>query len=299
NKAWLDEFFELIRAEPPWLTGIAHGPQIRLDLPEFRKRVPARYPVRDYPDITHSRHCQYPVPDWDVAFALTLGREGSNPRPLGMANICRRSRPHTSGFITYSEGCHDDVNKMVWSALGWDERADVNEILRQYGRHFIGPKFGDRFAEGLLALERNWQGPALENTGIDRTLELFRALEREAGPREKLNWRFQQALYRAYYDGYVRARLLHETAAMEAAGERLRGARSVGTLRGRAEAEAVFDRAAKEPAAPELRARVFELAEALFQSIRAQLSVKKYHAIAVERGANLDGIDLPLTDAAW
>src|SRR5262249_40321374 len=90
NKAWLDEFFELIRAEPPWRTGSAHGPQIRLDLPEFRKRVPARYPVRDYPDITHSRHCQYPVPDWDVAFALTLGREGSNPRPLGMANICRR-----------------------------------------------------------------------------------------------------------------------------------------------------------------------------------------------------------------
>ena len=24
-----------------------------------------------YPDITHSRQCQYPVPDWDLAYALT------------------------------------------------------------------------------------------------------------------------------------------------------------------------------------------------------------------------------------
>src|SRR5262249_35866989 len=32
---------------------------------------------------------------------------------------------------------------------------------------------------------------------------------------------------------------------------------------------------------------------------RAQLSVKKYQAIAVERGATLDTLDVPLTDAAW
>ena len=25
--------------------------------------------------FTHSRHCQYPVPNWDLAFALTEGRE--------------------------------------------------------------------------------------------------------------------------------------------------------------------------------------------------------------------------------
>src|SRR5207248_3660337 len=43
----------------------------------------------------------------------------------------------------------------------------------------------------------------------------------------------------------------------------------------------------------------FELAEALFQSIRAQLSVDRYQAIAIERGANLDGIDTPFNNAAW
>jgi len=47
----------------------------------------------------------------------------------------------------------------------------------------------------------------------------------------------------------------------------------------------------------ELRARVFELAEALFQSIRMQLSVRRYQAISVGRGANLDEIDKPLNHA--
>jgi hypothetical protein len=37
----------------------------------------------------------------------------------------------------------------------------------------------------------------------------------------------------------------------------------------------------------------------LFQSIRAQLSVPKYQALAVERGANLDKIDHPLNSAGW
>src|SRR5262249_12140077 len=155
---------------------------------EFRKLIPKRYPIRDYPDITHSRHCQYPVPDWDVAFALTIGREGSNPRPTQMAAIARRSRLHSAGFITYSEGCHDDVNKMIWSALGWDERIDVKEVLRQYARYFVGPAFEERFADGILALEKNWIGPVAENSEIDEALKLFQKLERDVGPREKLNW---------------------------------------------------------------------------------------------------------------
>ena len=36
--------------------------------------------------------CQYPVPDWDLAFALTEGREAINPRPLDQAAIFRTYR---------------------------------------------------------------------------------------------------------------------------------------------------------------------------------------------------------------
>src|SRR5262249_14938660 len=151
------------------------------------------------------------------------------------------SRPHTAGFLTYSEGCHDDVNKCVWSALGWDERADVREVLRDYARYFIGPAYEDRFADGLLALEKNWVGPVLKNTGIDDTLTMCREMEKAARPPVKLNWRFQQALYRVYYDGYVRARLRHETDLHAAALAELQEARSVGSLRAMSQADAILD----------------------------------------------------------
>jgi len=130
-------------------------------------------------------------------------------------------------------------------------------------------------------------------------LKLFQKMERDAGPRQKLNWRFQQALYRASYDAYVRARLLHEADVEAEVREMMRQARRVGSLKVLTAAEAVMDREANEPPAPELRARVFELAEALFQSIRMQLSVPRYKAIATERGANIDAIDLPLNDRGW
>jgi hypothetical protein len=299
DAVWMQEFFALMRREPAWLTGVVYGPQVRISLPQLRAGIPARYPIRDYPDITHSRHCQYPVPDWDVAFAMTEGREPINPRPQAMAAIYRLMHTNTAGFITYSEGCNDDVNKMIWSALGWDRNADVGEIVRDYGRYFINTAHAASFAEGLLLLEKNWQGSLHRNEQVEQTLRHFEALERKATPQEKLNWRFQQALYRAYYDAYLRRRLIYESELEERARAKLRDAASAGSLATISSAEKILDRVATEPVAAELRARVFELAEALFQSIRMQLSVPKYQAIALERGANLDAIDVPLNSRAW
>ena len=299
SQEWMDEFLSIVKTEPKWLAGVVYGPQCRLPLPKLRAALPAKIPIRHYPDITHSRHSQFAVPDWDTAYALTEAREIINPRPTQMATVFRLYQPHTIGFIAYSEGCNDDVNKIVWSALGWNPEADLVEVLREYSRYFIGANYTDSFAQGLLALERNWIGPVLTNKGINTTLQQFQSLERSAAPQDLANWRFQQALYRAYYDAYVRSRLLYETALEEQALERLRDARRTGTLVAMNEAEKILDRAVTERVAQDLRARVFELGEALFQSIRMQLSVEKYQAIAVGRGANLNTIDFPLNNRLW
>jgi hypothetical protein len=288
---WMDEFLALVDKQPAWLGGIVFGPQLRISLPELRQRIPQRYPIRFYPDITHSLRSEFPVPDWDLAYALTLQREPINPRPVDESLIFRRLQPYAdAGFITYSEGCNDDVNKAVWSALGWDPDADLAAVLRDYARYFIGPDVAGSFAQGLFALEQNWRGPLAANSSVDTTLAQFRDMERAAPPSRKLNWRFQQALYRAYYDAYIRARLLDETAREQQVLDRLRRTRSIDGLE-----------AALAPAnvAPDLRARVFELAEALFQSVRMQLSVPRYQAIDVGRGANLDLIDAPLNNRLW
>jgi len=81
--------------------------------------------------------------------------------------------------------------------------------------------------------------------------------------------------------------------------ERLRAAPVSGALLAMTGAEAILDRAATERINADWRTRLGELAEALFQSIGMQLSVEKYRAIAVDRGASLDTIDFPLNNRSW
>jgi hypothetical protein len=191
------------------------------------------------------------------------------------------------------------VNKFVWSALGWNPDANVLDILRQYSRYFIGDEQEDSFAQGLLALERNWRGSLAANTGVYATLAQFQSMERASPPETRLNWRFQQALYRAYYDAYIRRRLLSETALEESAMDALRSAKATGAIAAMDQARQILDRSLAEHPAETWRARVFELGEALFQSIRMQLSVEKYKAISADRGATLDTIDMPLNSRKW
>jgi hypothetical protein len=322
NAAWLEQFLSIVR-EPhtqAWLDGIVFGPQSRMSTEEFRKAVPERYPIRFYPDITHSVSCQYPVPDWDVAYALTEGREIINPRPVDEANILRQSLSSTIGFITYSEGCNDDVNKFLWSALGWNPDQPLGVVLREFSRYFIGAEHETGFAQGLLNLERNWRGSLAVNEQVDVTLAEFRDMEASASPFVLENWRWQQAMYRAFYDAFVRRRLLDETAALTRARDLLSRVWDIGwpaVPLGTGEPPAdhpangidpslLLEQAQRllaaplvSPAAAELRTRVLELGYALLQSIHMQLAVDRYQGEAVNRGANLDTLDAPVTDVAW
>jgi hypothetical protein len=300
GEAWMDTFIAYLKeVQPDWLTGVVYGPGVRLPLREFRARVPARYPIRSYPDITHTFHCQYPVPNWDRAFALTEGREPINPRPIDQAAIFRLEKDDVIGWLTYSEGCNDDVNKAVWSTLAWDPDTPIADVLRDYGRYFIGEPLADSFAQGLFALERNWRAPLASNHGVLTSLQQFQEMEREAPPSLMKNWRFQMALYRAYYDAFIYRRLLHETALEATILEHLARAPSIGSLDAIAAAEDLLARSEVPGPGDSWRNRVFELAEDLFGSIGMQLSVEKYQAAAVNRGANLDMIDFPLNNARW
>jgi hypothetical protein len=299
DASWLDEFLGIVKTEPAWLDGVSYGPWTRISLPDLRARIPSRYPLRNYPDITHSIHSEYPVPGWDVAYAVTEAREVINPRPTDYAAAFAATSPSSSGFITYSEGVNDDVNKFVWSGLGWDPNQDVSQILREFGRYFISPKFEDGIAQGLLALEQDWRGPVLANRGVDDTFHQYQTMERAATPQMLRNWRFQQQLYRAYYDEYVRRRDIYETGLEQQAMGSLSDTARDGSLHAIDNAEHTLNAALDHPVAQDLRARVFELGEALYQSIGMQLSVDKYKAIAVSRGANLDTIDFPLNNRVW
>ncbi len=297
---WMESFMTALAGpDMEWLAGVVYGPGIRMSLADFRARVPQRYPVRSYPDITHTFHCQYPVPHWDRAYALTEGREPIAPRPRDFASIMRLEADDVVGWLTYSDGCNDDVNKAVVSALAWNPDQPIPEVLRDYGRVYIGDDFADGIAQGLLALEENWRAPLLANDGVFTTLRQFQDLERGAPPAVRQNWRFQMALYRAYYDAFVHRRLLAETATEQEALEVLARARERGSLTVIKEADRILRHAGAATPGAAWRARTFELADELHRSIGMQLSVDKYGASAVNRGANLDMIDFPLNNARW
>ncbi len=283
--------------KPSWLGGLVAGPSSP-PIPETRARLPKGYKLRHYPDITHTVRCQYPVPWWDPAFSLTLGRECPNPRPTYYAYLHNWLAPYTDGFITYSDGIHDDVNKVIWSARGWDPQVDVREVLRDYAKVFFRPDVAEPVADGILALEKNWEGPLAENGAVEGTLSYWQALERKA-PELRSNWRWQLCLLRSVYDAHVRRRLLYETELEKEANASLSRAREIGSESAMNDARRILDRAASEPPAPELRRRIVELCEGLFRSIGLQTSVKKYQASGAERGAILDYVDYPLNNRWW
>ena len=73
----------------------------------------------------------------------------------------------------------------------------------------------------------------------------------------------------------------------------------MGGLPAISDATQILDRAPVKHPNQDWRTRIFQLAEALFQSIGMQLSVERYQAIAVDRGASLDTLDYPLNNRRW
>lgn len=283
----------IAKQKPTWLGGIVVGPSSP-PVARTRERLPANYGIRLYPDITHNKISQFQVPAWDQAYALTLGREAINPRPAEYAAIHNRYAPYSEGFISYSDGIHDDVNKIIFSALALDPNTPVREILRDYANAFFSPRMAYEIADGILALERNWRGPLVNNGGVEATLQMWQALAARQ-PSLENNWRWQMCLLRANYDAFLRRKLIHSQWLEDQWNRNMLS--STGSLGG------LFTLTTPRFAASEdvvsLSSRIEELGEKLFQSIGLQSSVERYHASGAERGAILDFLATPLNNEWW
>lgn len=291
-------FYEYLeKYKPDWLAGVVSGPSSP-DMANTRYRLPKQYKHRHYPDLTHTVRCQYPTENWDQAFALTEGREVSNPQPAYYTKIHNRFAPLTDGFLSYSDGVHDDVNKVIWSQMSWDPTKDARNVMVEYARLFFGHAISEQVADGILALERNWVGPVEENGGIETTFAFWKNLENQ-NPGLKLNWRWQQLIMRAYYDTYVKRRKLYEQKLERQANAVMVKASEIGVLKSMELALNIVNEADKSPISPDVRQKVVDYCEAMFKSIGMQTSVPKYQASGAERGAILDFLDYPLNNRWW
>jgi len=287
----------LATKQPTWFGGLVMGPgSPPMEL--TRQRLPKPYQLRWYPDITHVVRCQYPVPWLDPALGMTLGRECVNPRPVDYAQIYQMDYAFTDGFLSYSDGVHDDFNKSLWSQLGWNPKVTPREVAVDYARFFFHPEAADGAADGLFALETNMRGDLAENGSISATFQLWHQMEkRMKDPGSP--WRFHMHLFRAYYDQYTRLRHRQENELEQQALMALADADQSGIAESINNARVILAKATNHPATTELRTRLIDFAGQLFQEIGLQTSVPTYHASNYERGAVIDFIDYPLNNRWW
>jgi hypothetical protein len=296
--AWFDLFFNHINRKYDWLGGVVFGPWVKIPLEDIRKKIGPDMPIRRYPDITHSLSSQYPIPKWDMAYAITLGRECINPRPNDQKMIHNALAHLANGSLSYSEGTNDDVNKFIWSDQDWDPETPVIETLRDYARFFFDPELTEEIAQGLLAQEQNVRGPLLNNEHVQNTLIQWQEIERRASPAVKASFRYQMGLIRAYFDAYVQKRLVYETWLEQEALSLLANYQAKGIGPAITDCKATLAKAWGAPIEQGLVQRCHVLADELFASIGAQLTIEKHHAMS-GRGNFIDNINNPLNDVAW
>ena len=294
----VDYFYQYLEIhKPTWLRGVVSGPSSP-PISETRFRLPEQYLHRHYPDITHNVRCDYPAQNFDQAFALTVGREGINPQPVYYAEVHAKYAPFTDGFVSYSDGSHDDVNKIVWSQRGWDPDKNILDIVMEYSRFFFGREIAYETANGVLSLERNWDGPIIYNGGIEPTLAYWKELE-ASNPQLSDNWRWQMLVLRAYYDTYVRRRKINETNLEKEANKVMLQVDELGSEVVMKKALEIVNKADTEPIEQEMKQVIVDYSEALFQSIGWQSDVEKYQASGSQRGCMLQFVDHPLNNRWW
>jgi hypothetical protein len=299
TKKWMDDFIRHANSGYPWFGGVVFGPWVKIPVAELRKRLKSSIPIRMYPDITHSYSAQYPVPDWDVAYSMTLGRECVNPRPEDEKHIHNVFAKYAAGSISYSEGTNDDVNKFVWSDQDWNPETPVIETIRDYCRLFFGADMTEPTAQGIMNLEKNFRGSLLTNKTVEQTLMQWKDIEKQAPQNLTLfNFRFQMCLLRAYYDALVQRRLIYETALESKAKEVLQNATLETIVAAIREAKEILAQPKQKPVGLALKERCNVLADSLFSSIGAQLTIKRHGGVS-GRGNFMDNIDMPLNDAPW
>ncbi|MBR3868329.1 MAG: hypothetical protein IKM66_03360 [Clostridia bacterium] len=291
---WGDVFINEMKKLPDEIDGVITGPNCAMPLHELRKRLPMKYPIRLYPDITHNVRCEYPVhfdrDDWHYSLTSTLSREAINPRPTEYRTIHRMTRQYIIGSVSYSEGISDDINKMVWSDMDFFPDAELSDTLADYARLFFPGADTKKAVSGILGLEKNWEGDPAENPHIENTLSFFESMAEE-NPELLENARFLMCLFRAKCDMLVKSRRVTELELIKKAKKAMRNMKL-------SDAENILSMPFDDNY-NKLRDEIFTIGRTLFEKVGLQLDVENYCANGWERGATLDTIDNPVTDRLY
>ena len=286
NASTLSALAELLRSDMNRTTrvdilgkhgGVVFGPHNRIPLTDFVELFQSetgkgdnKIKVRQYPDICHSVDAGFAIPGWDRAWAMAYKRQVVNPMPMFFSQVVKERSNGTTptvGVGAYSEGLNDDLNKVVWSAMGEDKSVSVDDVVHQYARYFFGADAEENMVNALFGLEQNWaNGQAhLNGAQIEKTLEhLESAAEKvfgSIGP--SYNWRMAMYLRRGLMDIYVQTAIAFDWSAKAKAVKMLQGVTERDCVSVVQETMALLAKPQDDPRRAKWREQIDELTKAL------------------------------------
>ena len=128
------------------------------------------------------------------------GGYGATVLPDRMERLFRQADPVSDGFMYYSEGSYEDLNKALEVGLYVNPKTHADDILAQYARyHFAGTDPKDLVTLAHL-LERNHDVFHLEDAPTAEAKALVGKMDREILPRLRKSWRWRLVYLRAMID---------------------------------------------------------------------------------------------------
>lgn len=196
----------LAKPESEWIDGLmidAHG-----DFPKFvlENPLPRKIPIVTFPEI--SMYKRWP---W--------GGYGAVAMPARFERLFRQCEKVVDGFMFYSEGLYEDINKFLVTRLYSDPSANWRAIMKDYARLFLPGIAPDDFVEFCEMLEESHEFPVADAHLEARPpapgffvkygprakeIAAFAAkLENDLVPGLRGDWRWRQIRLRAEIDAYT------------------------------------------------------------------------------------------------
>ena len=156
------------------------------------RRLNRRYPLRDYPDITHTVRSQYAGALSGTRRSTSRSAASRSTRARCSTRSCTtRIAPYTDGFISYSDGVQRRRQQGVWTPeVPGTPDANVRDILVDYARLFFGARSPTRRRRSPRPREELGR-PARRQRRRRRHAVVVAARSRPSAPELEGNWRWQ------------------------------------------------------------------------------------------------------------
>ena len=153
----------------------------------LRHPIPGRAKILTFPEISM----------WG---RVPWGGYGAIALPDRLENLFRQSESVSDGFMCYSEGYYEDINKALVLGLYVDPRTTTDRILADYaGYHFAGCDPCDFVALAKL-LERNHRLSLMLRPDAERAVRLAEKIDGAMLPRLRTSWRWRIVMLRTLLD---------------------------------------------------------------------------------------------------